>query len=357
MDYGPDVTTYNGKKIGLYGGKFFPPHRGHVAMALEAAQHVDVLFVAVQWDQDYEQELINNTSFTYIAPALRVRWLTQVFKDYPHIRVISAYEKRTPDHLTDPELVEQYRQLEHRIGNVDIVFSGEPEYTPYFDWVLPNAQHMVLELEPAIPIAATMIREDVFQYWEYLPKPVQQHYARRVAFCGVESSGKTYLSHRLANDVHMTWIPEYGRTYFDELGGYTSLEMQHDYIHIVAGHLQQLHYSDPTPLLLLDTDAIYTQYFYMMQHGEKHPILEEVILTDVENIDTYLLLEPYIFDDDGTRQRLDETQRWENFARLKALYESYGKDVIVISGTGEERYCQARDILCSRFDLEHLAKI
>lgn len=345
MDYGPEISAYKDKTIGLYGGKFFPPHQGHVNMALEAAHHVDVLFVVVQWDTEYERQLIRDTGFDYIEPGLRERWLTQVFKDYQNIRVLSDYEKRTDDHLTNPELVEQYKKLQQRIGTVNKVFSGEPKYTAYFENVLPHAEHVVLSLNPKVPISATMIRENVYQHWKYLPKPVQHHYAQRIVFCGVESSGKTFMSSTIAEENGYTWLPEYGRQYYDELGGYSNLEVFHDYTNIVAGHLQALHYSEPTPLVLLDTDAIYTQFFFQEIHGTKHPVVDTVITENAENIDTYILLEPFDFDDDGTRKRIDDNERWNTFDRLKSLYESYGKEVIVVHGDGQERFEQVREIL------------
>ena len=161
MDFGPDIAGYAGKRVGLFGGKFFPPHNGHLAAIADAADQVDVLFVAVQYDEAYEAGLCTGSDFQPIPPRLRERWLSEVFRDRPDIRVLAAYEKRTEDWLTDPELDEIYRDLERRCGHIDVVFSGEDEYTPYFAKWLPEVEHKVVEMrDSAGGVRASDIRRD-----------------------------------------------------------------------------------------------------------------------------------------------------------------------------------------------------
>lgn len=57
MDNGVPITEYADKRVGVYGGKFFPFHKGHVSFVMEAAKLVDVLFVALQYDEEYEKSL------------------------------------------------------------------------------------------------------------------------------------------------------------------------------------------------------------------------------------------------------------------------------------------------------------
>jgi len=341
MDYGPAYETYAGRRIGLFGGKFFPPHSGHVKMALEASREVDVLFVVVQDDEVHEAGLIQHTNFAPVSQKLRERWLTEIFKDNPKIRVLSFYETRVVDYETNPLLVEEYKELQNLIGEVSVVFSGEPEYTPYFRHVLPHAEIRVLEKDPRI--SATWIREDLYSKWDFLPDPVRRYYQKRIVFCGTESAGKSFTSAHIGRELGFEVLPEYGRTYFESLGGYGDIEVEHDFLRIASGHIQQLqHAVVDIPVLILDTDLIYTQYFYREAYGRLNPALDVLIRSEIDKADLYLFLEPDVFDDDGSRFRISETQRWKNSEKLFELYEFYGRRPVRLSGTREQRMARAR---------------
>lgn len=340
MDFGPAYETYRGQKIGLCGGKFFPPHKGHVSLALEAATMVDVLFVVVQYDEEYEQGLCANNAFNPVGHRIRERWLTEVFRDYPNIRVLSFPERRSDEYLTDPIVYRQYRELEALIGTVSTVFTSDSIYTEYLARVLPQADHVVLQEGAAriVHCSATYVREgSPYRYWDQIVEPARKYYAKRIAFCGWESSGKSYSAHAMAEQFNAPYLPEYGRTYYEEIGGYGDIELSQDYVNIASGHLMQLHEAPVTKLLMVDTDLIYTQFFYREAYGELHPVLDSLIRGNADWIDLRLFLMPYELDDDGTRHRLTPAERRATALRLRALYEHYDTPVVVIDGTGAER--------------------
>lgn len=348
MDNGPELTEYANKTIGVYGGKFFPPHKGHISFALEAAKLVDILFVNIQYDQEYEKKLCEGTNFKPITPRQRERWLTEIFKNHPNIRVMAQYEHRSDQYLTDPLIQQTYDELRETTGHIDVIFSNTHDYDNYFQKWIPEAQHIVLlEDRNIYPISATKIREEgPYAHWESLPEPVQKHYLKRVAFCGWESSGKTYSTQQIAQQFHTTFVPEYGRTYYvDEIGGYADIAEPEDYIDIMAGHLQQLRYANGNKILCVDTDLIYTQFFHQQLYGTLHPILDLIIKQNIEKIDTYLFFEPYTFNDDGTRYRFTETERQQTSDQLKTLYAYYNRELIVINGTGSERLNQVEHVM------------
>ncbi len=350
MDDGVPITEYKNKKVGVYGGKFFPFHKGHESFVEKALTYVDILFIAIQYDEVHEAALCAGTPFTPVTPRVRERWITEIYKDNPRVRVFAQYEKRTPNHMTDPEIGVTYDKLRKTVGHVDVIFSNTHEYDDYFAKWLPEAEHIVfLEDRHVYPISATEIRQKgVYKTWDALNPIIQRYYLKRVAFCGWESSGKTYTAQHIAKIYETTYLPEYGRTLFtEELGGYADVALPEDYITIAAGHLQQLHYATGNKILVVDTDLIYTQFYHILDTGKKNPVLDEIIKADAEKIDTYVFLEPYNkFADDGSRFRLKETERKRRSDMLKQLYIDYGKNIIVIDQPDDSlRLTDAVDVI------------
>lgn len=336
LDYGEGVSTYtsSGKSIGVYGGKFFPPHRGHVNFALRAASMVDVLFVVVQYDQAHERALIEGTDFPLIHPRQRVAWLSEEFADYPNIRVFGQYEHRCDDNLTNPILAHTHANLREVVGGrIDKIFSNTHEYDDYFSTWLPDSEHVVLEGRPVVPVSSTLIRiQGVEKMWELLPSSVRRSFQRRVAVVGWESSGKTYLSKSLSASLNAQWLPEYGRVFYERKGGYEAVVTPSDFTKIAVGHMHQIN-TAPTDkkMLLIDTDMIYTQFYHKEQYGHCDPVLDAMITSNMEAIDTYVFLEPHnALVQDGSRKALESIERKETSDRLKQMYRDYGRDIHVI---------------------------
>lgn len=335
MDNGVPVTEYADKTVGVYGGKFFPPHAGHVSFIEEAKKQVDVLFVVVQYDEEHEKKLCEGTPFPLVPPRVRERWLVETFKNDDKVRVFSQYEHRSPEHLTDPLLKITYDDLLNKIGGkIDVIFSNTHEYDNYFSTWLPGTPHVVLlENRDVVNISASEIRAtNVFNNWEHLLEPAKKYFVKRIAFCGWESAGKSYSSEHLANIFNTTYLPEYGRTFYvDDLGGFDGIDLPEDYVAIAAGHLHALNKATANKILCLDTDLIYTQFFHWKQTGTLHPVIDSLIKANAEKIDTYFFLEPRnAFADDDTRFRVDEEERQRISNELKNMYMNYGKQLIVI---------------------------
>lgn len=341
MDNGVPVTEYADKIVGVYGGKFFPPHAGHLSFIEEAVKQVDVLFVVIQYDEEYEKQLCAGTPFPLVSPRIRERWLVEVFKDNPKVRVFSQYEHRSDYHLTDPQIQETYKDLIEQVGgHIDYIFSNTHEYDEYFSTWLPETTHIVmLENRDKINISASEIRaENVFNNWNHLLEPAKKYFTKRIAFCGWESAGKSYSSQHVAETFNTTYLPEYGRTFYvDDLGGFDGIDLPEDYIAIAAGHLHALNQATSNKILCLDTDLIYTQFFHWKQTNQLHPVIDALIKSNAEKIDTYFFLEPRnAFADDGTRFRVDEEERQRISDELKQMYDNYGKQLIVIDEINPE---------------------
>lgn len=324
MDFGPEIAEYAKSRIGILGGRFLPPHRGHLAEIAWAAEQVNVLFVVVDHDEAVEAELCATGRFAPISARLRERWLSEQFSDQPNIRVFSV--------ARHPDLREHARVLEARCGHIDVVFAGDSADSSEIADGLPHAALITTPTPRAeLPSAEDIRRDGVFAHWDALIEPAQQHYTKRVAFCGWESSGKSYTAEHIARVLETTAVPEYGRTYYERLNGYEGIADSQDALNTMAGHLHGLDVARGRKVMCVDTDLIYTQFYHRKDFGSMHPALDALIRANAEQIDEWIFLEPHNpLDDDGSRFRFDESERKRTSDALLDLYRSYGKSVHVI---------------------------
>jgi NadR type nicotinamide-nucleotide adenylyltransferase len=182
---------------GLVVGKFYPPHRGHKHLIDTAQSLVDELHVIV-CDRPGE------------APAapLRAAWLREI---HPAARVHLIDDR----YDADDSAVWAANSV-RVLGFVpDVVFTSE-DYGDRFAACLGCRHVSVDRARQAVPISGTAVRADPLGNWDYLEPPVRGYYAVRVVLIGAESTGKTTLARDLADAFGTVWLPEYGRTYWEQ---------------------------------------------------------------------------------------------------------------------------------------------
>lgn len=346
MNFGVDVNTYDKSlTFGYFGGKFLPFHMGHLWCIIKASQMVDVLFVVVTYDDEWDKQLCKNTKFKWVDHSVRERWITKSVKDLPNVRVLSVYEKRFKNWHNRPEIHESTKKLIESVGGkIDIVFSSENEYDEYFKEYFPNTKHIVLDPErKVVNISATEIRKaGVYKLWDYLPKSVQEYYTKRVCLSGIESSGKSTLTKILATLYNTNYVEEYGRTYYDEIGGFHEINNPHDLINIAMGHNHKINEAiqHSNKLLFIDTDNIYTQFYHITCYNKENPVLAELIKANASKIDLHILIEPRNPHElDGTRRPVTDAERWFNFRLIKELFDKYGIKYKIIKSSRDIDEC------------------
>jgi HTH-type transcriptional repressor of NAD biosynthesis genes len=67
-----------------------------------------------------------------------------------------------------------------------------------------------------VPISGTALRRDPASAVEFLEPPVRAYFVPRVVLIGAESTGKTTLARELAEHFQTSWVPEYGREYWEK---------------------------------------------------------------------------------------------------------------------------------------------
>lgn len=332
------------KTVGFYGGKFLPiPHMGHVYAMTTASTMVDELHVVISYDEDYERQTYYFLSeIDYVGYEQRLRWWKQITKDMPHVHVHAIKETQTGQ-FTDWE--KGSNLIKKAIGKeIDVVFSSEPSYDPYFKELYPNAKHEVIDHRREIfDISGTQIRrEGIFKSWEYVPNLVRPDFVKKVAIVGTESNGKSTLVRNLANLYNTNFVEEIGRTFYDRIGTYETLpsdfaKIAYEHQHAVNEALKDSHH-----VLFIDTEATVTQNFMDAYEGQRLDVLDEI--AKLQGYDLYLFLEPDVeWVDDNTRVFGSEEVRKSLSNRMKERLEGNGIEYETINGNYQERLKKSID--------------
>lgn len=315
-------------KVGVYPGKFLPPHRGHLTGILRAHSLCDQLFVAISENRTSDGILCSQDHLPYITGELRKRWLSHELGGLD-IQIVLIDETGIPDF---PNGWAEYANLVRTaIGKpIDVIFGGEPSYQAGHDLHFPGVEYRILDPNRTKwPISASAIRRQPYTHWEYILGTARPFFAKRVLITGPESCGKSTLTKKLAKVFYTSWSEEAGRAFQEnELDGDGSLFALEDFNRIAElQHQQDLEaLSRASKVCFFDTDAVVTHFFSEFFVGE---VADRIVsFVNPKKYDLVIALKPSVpWVDDGTRDTADQAVRDRNYNRLIELYSHYGFDV------------------------------
>ena len=313
-------------EIGVVIGKFYPLHKGHQHLIQTAIDNVERLYIII-CTKDEEVP----------GPLTREKWIKELY-ERPNVivkRIVDIYDQ--DDSKLWAELTKK------TIGcSPDVVFTSENyghEYARYLKCV-----HELVDLDRiSIPISGTLIRSNPFKHWDYLNPVVRQFYTIRIVFCGAESTGKTTLSSRLANELNVAWVPEYGREYCENFNILTKIWNRRDF-EIIANtqNEKENKAAQHNKMIICDTDSLTTNVWCNRYTQQKTDFKPEY---NHNTFYLFSLIEGTELIDDGTRtDSNDEIRSWMDNELFETMTAS-GKPVIVLTGTYEQRYEQAKEIV------------
>ncbi len=332
--------------VGFIGGKFLPLHLGHVYAIVHASANLDELYVVLSHSEIRDRELCQNTRMHYIPANIRLRWLSQLTRDMPHVKVIAIEDDQDNDNYN---WAEGAQLIKKAIGKpIDYVFSSEKEYNDIFKELYPGSKHKLIDPQRSlVNISATRIRsEGVFKHWEFIPDFVRPYFIKKVVLVGTESCGKSTLTRNLAKIYNTTYVEEYGRTLCEELGGCEGIMVKEDYQKIAYGHKMEEFKAiqHANKLVFIDTEAIVTQFYSHLYNDVHQPVLDEMAI--LQDYDLWLFLEPDVkWVNDGLRVHGEETVRDKNNRHLKSLLEKHNIHYHELSGGYENRLKHAIEMI------------
>jgi HTH-type transcriptional regulator, transcriptional repressor of NAD biosynthesis genes len=262
-------------KRGLVIGKFLPIHQGHIAL---------IEFAAAQCD-----ELIVSMSYTLNDPipaALRFSWIVELFQDNPKIKPHVLLDDFDDESLDLPERTRIWADvIRKHYPPIHLLFSSESYGDPFARNL--NAAH--IQFDPArkfVPVSASQIRSNPFQYWNFIPEVVRPHFVKKVCFYGPESTGKSTMAATMAKKFNTEFVPEVAREML--ITNDFSID---DIIRIGKAQTQRVHEKTRTAnkILFCDTDLITTQIYSQHYLGTVPQILYD--LEKEVNYDVYFLMD------------------------------------------------------------------
>lgn len=332
----PEDIEFNFEE-GLVIGKFAPITFGHINLIYKAATACRNLTVAMCYDDKFlgQQSPRDQKVLTYKN---RMRWLKTVFADMPHITITSIDETNIPAY---PNGWAGYANLVRGIYDGAIpegtaIFSSEIEYDDGYKTYLPELTHVVVDNERTeVPISATMVRNDLYKYWELIPSCVRKDYALKVCVIGTESSGKTTLVRGMAKLFGTSWVEEYGRDYcMNVVGGDEKLLTSQDYEKIAFNHKteEEKAMARANKVTFVDSNAFVTEFYHRLYEGFENKVVSNI----AENEEYDLIL--YMSDDttwvdDGLRvngENRDETRAL--FNEMLNEFPNQKEKMILVSG-------------------------
>lgn len=161
---------------------------------------------------------------------------------------------------------------------------------------------------------------------------------RKVAIIGPESTGKTALARALASYFRVPWIPEYARSYVENLDEHYSFE---DVCKIAKHQIkteESLEKNDVLSWIFFDTDLIITKVWFDYCYHQVPDFVTERL--EKKFFDIYLLCEPDLpWEEDPVREHGDDRDFF--FQWYKKEIQALGKPFIIVNGSGEERVQRA----------------
>ncbi len=157
---------------------------------------------------------------------------------------------------------------------------------------------------------------------------------KRIAVTGPESTGKSWLSEKLADYYEGVFVPEYAREYLEQLTGDYTPE---DVIHIARGQHRNINHAiqqKEHTVVVADTELLVISIWLEHKYGIADPWVEAQLAK--QPFDIYLLCDIDMpWQHDPLREHPHQREELMN-KYLHKLKET-GVSWYLVQGTGEER--------------------
>ena len=333
------------KKVGQFGGKFLPFHKGHLAAAQLALQYVDKLYIILFYNDKFDTELCYRDGCKPMTKNIRKAWISNSImwlRQFGEVELLEIeYDEMEYDWAKGSS------QVKKLIPDLTHVFSSEPGYDEFFKKNYPNCTHVILDANrETVNICATQIRKEPFKYWDFMTQPVRKHFVKKICITGTESTGKSTLTAMLGSYFDTIDIQEIGREWCVKYDNNLTPDMFKD-IAIKNHYMQDQAAEICNKYLFVDTDSIVTQYYLKQYFGLECNFLHSMIMQ--QDFDLYLFLTPDVeWKQDQWGHRFLSDNRWENHSMLYSMYVDYKLDnnvKFVNADNYKERFQQAIDFI------------
>ena len=323
----------SGTKTGLTLGKFAPLHKGHQLIIDTALSETDHLLVLIY----------NCPDMTDVPLNVRASWIRDI---YPNVEVMEAWDG--PLEIGDtPQIKRMHEEyiLKTLAGRQITHFYSSEFYGEHVSQALGAVNRLVDPSRAKLPVSGTLLRENPYQYRQFIHPRVYRDLITNVVFLGAPSTGKTTIAEKLAQEFGTVWMPEYGREYWDTHHVDRRLTLE-QLTEIAEGHLERENalLGEANRYLFTDTNAQTTYIFSLYYHGKADKRLIDYANAASSRYDLVFLCDVDIpYDDtwdrsgEGNRQVFQQ-QIVGDLAERKVPY-------FVLRGSVEARIAYVRQVL------------
>lgn len=147
-------------KVGMYGGKFMPMHKGHLKCLEVAAHECELVYLIMFIGGDQEEKIhkvMSNDEDLNIENRLTQCYRAASQYDNVLVEVIDVTNCKLPNGEEDWDA--ETPLVLARCGHLDAVYGSEPSYADYFTRAYPDAVYRCLDPDrKELNISATMVR-------------------------------------------------------------------------------------------------------------------------------------------------------------------------------------------------------
>lgn len=320
------------KTLGLTLGKFAPFHKGHQYLIETALKEVNELIV-----------VIYDTTVTNIPLNIRANWIRRL---YPEVRVIEAWDG--PQGYSKDrsyEIKEEQYILGLLNGEQVTHFYSSEFYGEHMSKALGAIDRRVDEARNAVPISASIIRSNPYDYRKFISDIVYRDLIIKIVFVGAMSTGKSTTTEALAKYYNTTFASEYGRDYWTEHQVDRRITFG-AFDEIALGHIEreEKQILDANKYFFVDTNAITTYMYALDYHGKAPDLLTHLALENSKRYDLFFLCDDDIPYDD-TWDRSGDQKRHIFHKQIIADLKERRIPYIVLKGNLDQRMKKVQRIL------------
>ena len=148
----------NKEKVGMFIGKFLPPHIGHTTQIRECLNFVDRLYVIVADSKKRSREICSKAGLKTISINKRVYWLKKHFKDNKNIKVLKLNQGMLEAY---PSEIDSWKcKLEKLIRGKAQYWFVDNEFIDISRRVFPEYEFIGFDRKK-VDVSATMVRENL----------------------------------------------------------------------------------------------------------------------------------------------------------------------------------------------------